>query len=48
MQFGGRYGFGLVSVRIRCICETALSAKGLTVKYVQHLFSTQKLAHKWS
>ena len=23
MQFGGRYGFG--SVRIRCICETALS-----------------------
>ena len=25
MQFGGRYGFGSVSVRIRCICETALS-----------------------
>ena len=25
MQFGGRYGFGLVSVRIRCICETALT-----------------------
>ena len=24
MQFGGRYGFGSVSVRIRCICETAL------------------------
>ena len=23
MQFGGRYGFGSVSVRIRCICETA-------------------------
>ena len=26
MQFGGRYGFGSVSVRIRCICETALRA----------------------
>ena len=26
MQFGGRYGFGSVSVRIRCICETALTA----------------------
>ena len=26
MQFGGRYGFGSVSVRIRCVCETALSA----------------------
>ena len=25
MQFGGRYGFGSVSVRIRCICETALT-----------------------
>ena len=24
IQFGGRYGFGSVSVRIRCICETAL------------------------
>ena len=24
MQFGDRYGFGSVSVRIRCICETAL------------------------
>ena len=24
MQFGGRYGFGSISVRIRCICETAL------------------------
>ena len=24
MQFGGHYGFGSVSVRIRCICETAL------------------------
>ena len=24
MRFGGRYGFGSVSVRIRCICETAL------------------------
>ena len=24
MQFGGRYGFGSVSVRIRCMCETAL------------------------
>ena len=24
MLFGGRYCFGLVSVRIRCICETAL------------------------
>ena len=27
MQFGGRYGFGSVSVRIRCICETALNSK---------------------
>ena len=27
IQFGGRYGFGSVSVRIRCICETALSGK---------------------
>ena len=27
MQFGGRYGFGSVSVRIRCICETALIIK---------------------
>ena len=27
MQFGGRYGFGSVSVRIRCICETALRAE---------------------
>ena len=27
MQFGGRYGFGSVSVRIRCICETALTRK---------------------
>ena len=25
MQFGGRYGFGSVSVRIRCVCETALT-----------------------
>ena len=24
MQFGCRYSFGSVSVRIRCICETAL------------------------
>ena len=24
MLFGGHYGFGSVSVRIRCICETAL------------------------
>ena len=24
MQFGRLYGFGSVSVRIRCICETAL------------------------
>ena len=26
MQFGGHYGFRSVSVRIRCICETALKA----------------------
>ena len=25
MQFGGRYSFGSVSDRIRCICEPALS-----------------------
>ena len=30
MQFGGRYGFGLVSVRIRCICETALNVTEYT------------------
>ena len=27
MQFGGRHGFCSVSVRIRCICETALRVK---------------------
>ena len=34
MQFGGRYGFGSVSVRIRCICETALT-DGVTLGYIQ-------------
>ena len=34
MQFGGRYGFGSVSVRIRCVCETALTVKAATLIFI--------------
>ena len=39
MQFGGRYGFGSVSVRIRCICETALIKRVFKTSKIECLFS---------
>ena len=34
MQFGCRYGFGSVSVRIRCVCETGLSVIIITTDII--------------
>ena len=50
MQFGGRYGFGSVSVRIPCKCETALTRK--VPQFLKYLSWSQvyrlKLRHETS
>ena len=48
MQFGGRYGFGSVSVRIRCICETALTVNDARCTNQLETANAQRITmNKW-